>query len=280
MNTLFRFFVQYSSWFLFILLEAVSFGLLFSFNNYQGSVYLSSANAVVGKVYEVGNNVSSYLHLKVENRQLMERNVLLEEQIAALRRAALTQTGDSLATDSLMQAIARKCHLLDAEVIVNSIRRSDNFITINKGELDGVKEEMGVVDGRSVVGIVYHTSPHYSLVISVLNSKSSISCRISNSDYFGYLKWDGSDCQYANLVDMPRHSICEKGDTIVTTGFTPIFPEGLMVGTIEDITDSRDGLSFLLKIKLSTDFANLNQVKVIARENVEELKELQQAIKK
>ena len=168
---------------------------------------------------------------------------------------------------------------MDAEVVVNSIRRADNFITINKGALDGVKEEMGVVDGRGVVGIVYHTSPHYSLVISVLNSKASISCKISDTNYFGYLKWDGGDCQYANLVDMPRHSICEVGDTIVTTGFTPIFPEGLMVGTVEEISDSHDGLSFLLKIKLSADFGNLNQVKIVDRKNMDELKELQKQIK-
>ena len=279
MRNLFRFFIQYNYWFLFILLEGISFWLLFSFNNYQGSVWFSSANGFVGRVYEACNSVTSYLHLKSDNEQLMERNVVLEQQLAELRRAYITQQGDSVAVDSLLLAIEQNCNLLDAEVVVNSIRRSDNFITINKGALDGVKEEMGVVNGRSVVGIVYHTSPHYSLVISVLNSKSSISCRIRNSDYFGYLKWDGNDCQHANLVDMPRHSICEIGDTIVTTGFTPIFPEGLMVGTIEEISDSRDGLSFLPKIKLSTDFASLNQVKVVARENVEELKELQQQAK-
>ncbi len=253
--------------------------MLFSFNSYQGSVYFSSANSVVGSLHEVCSNVVSYFSLRSANEQLMERNVSLEQQIAALRRVCLTYHGDSIPADSLRQAVEKECHLMDAEVVVNSIRRTDNFITINKGALDGVKEEMGVVDGRGVVGIVYHTSPHYSLVISVLNSKASISCKISDTNYFGYLKWDGGDCQYANLVDMPRHSICEVGDTIVTTGFTPIFPEGLMVGTVEEISDSHDGLSFLLKIKLSADFGNLNQVKIVDRKNMDELKELQKQIK-
>ena len=279
MRTLLRFFVQYNNWFLFIFLEAISFWMLFSFNNYQGSVYFSSANSVIGSLHEACSNVVSYLSLRTANERLMERNVSLEQQIAALRRVCLTSHGDSIPADSLRQAIEKECHLMDAEVVVNSIRRADNFITINKGSLDGVKEEMGVVDGRGVVGIVYHTSPHYSLVISVLNSKASISCKISDTNYFGYLKWDGGDCQYANLVDMPRHSICEVGDTIVTTGFTPIFPEGLMVGRVEEISDSHDGLSFLLKIKLSADFGNLNQVKIVDRKNMEELKELQKQIK-
>ncbi len=280
MRTLLRFFVQYNNWFLFILLEAISFWMLFSFNNYQGSVYFSSANGLVGNLHEACSDVASYFNLKTVNEQLMERNLSLEQQIAALRRDCLIHHhGDSIHVDSLMQVIEKECDLMDAEVVVNSIRRTDNFITINKGALDGVKEEMGVVDGRGVVGIVYHTSPHYSLVISVLNSKASISCKISDSNYFGYLKWDGGDCRYANLVDMPRHSICEVGDTIVTTGFTPIFPEGLMVGTVEEISDSRDGLSFLLKVRLSTDFGRLNQVKVVARKNMDELKELQERIK-
>ena len=110
---------------------------------------------------------------------------------------------------------------------------------------------MGVVDGNGIVGIVYETSPSYSLVISALNSKSNISCKIVGSEYFGYLKWEYGDSQYAYLRDLPRHAEFNLGDTVVTSGFSTVFPEDVMVGTVDDMSDSDDGLSYLLKIKIA-----------------------------
>lgn len=280
MRNLLEFFIKYSYWFLFILLEVISFGLLFRFNSYQGSVYLTSANWFAGTVYEISDGVTSYFHLKSVNEELMERNIYLEQQVSALREAFIAQTRDTTWVDDIRRSVLEDFTILKADVINNSINRADNYITLNKGEKEGVCSEMGVINGNGVVGIVYLTASHHSIVIPVLNSKSSISCKIKNSDYFGYLKWDGKDSRYANLMDLPRHSVCEKGDTIVTSGFTSIFPAGIMVGTVEDIADSHDGLSYLVKVKLSTDFGKLNDVRVIARKNMAEQKELEQKIKK
>ena len=138
---------------------------------------------------------------------------------------------------------------------------------------------MGVVDGRGVVGIVYLTSSHYSVVIPVLNSKSSISCKIKNSDYFGFLKWDGGSSEYAVVKDMPRHSLFSLGDTVVTSGHSAVFPAGIPVGTVEDMEDSHDGLSYLLKVKLFADFGRLDAVRVIAKEGQEERLELEGKVK-
>ncbi len=280
MRNLLDFFLKYYNWFLFIFLEVISFGLLFRFNNYQGSVYFTSANRLVGTVYEIANTVTSYFHLKSVNEELVDRNIYLEQQVTALRDALLKATSDTLGVDNIRDSVLEGYTIWNADVINNSIKRTDNYITLNKGEQDGIHSEMGVIDGNGVVGIVYMTASHYSVVIPVLNSKSNISCKIKNSDYFGYLKWDGEDSRYAYLMDLPRHSVCEKGDTIVTSGFTSIFPPGIMVGTIENIADSHDGLSYLLKVKLSTDYGKLNGVRVIARNDVEEQKELEQKIEK
>lgn len=125
------------------------------------------------------------------------------------------------------------------------------------------------------MGIVYETSSSYSLVISVLNSKSNISCKIVGSDYFGYLKWEHGDSRYAYLKDLPRHAEFNLGDTVVTSGFSTVFPEGIMVGTVDDMSDSHDGLSYLLKIKLATDFGKVSDVRVIARNGQQEQKELE-----
>ena len=136
---------------------------------------------------------------------------------------------------------------------------------------------MGVVGAKGVAGIVYKVTSSYSLVISLLNSKSNLSCKIAGSDYFGYLKWEGGDPRYAYLKDLPRHAEFNLGDSVVTSGYSTVFPEGVMVGTVDDMADSNDGLSYLLKIKLATDFGSISQVRVIAREGQEELKDLEVA---
>ena len=123
---------------------------------------------------------------------------------------------------------------------------------------------------------MYKTSPHYSLVISLLNSKSNLSCKISGSGYFGYLHWEGTDAQYAYLRDLPRHAEFSVGDTVVTSGYSAVFPEGVMVGTVDEMTDSHDGLSYRVKVKLATDFGKVTQVCIISRAGQEEQKSLEE----
>lgn len=274
MRNLLDFLLRYSHCFLFVILEVVCFLLLFRFNNYQGSVYFSSANWLCGTVYEISSSITGYFHLKTVNDELIDRNLDLEREVATLRTAVRELTRDSSAVDSLQQVALADFRRVKAHVVNNTLDRADNFITIDKGRADSVQAEMGVVCGSGVVGIVGKTASHHALVISLLNSKSNISCKIKSSGYFGYLRWDATDVRYTYLHDVPRHAECQKGDTIVTSGYSSIFPEGIMVGVVEDIEDSHDGLSYLLKVRLSTDFGRLDNVRVIAREGMEELNEL------
>ena len=275
MRNLINFLLKYNYWFLFVILEVASFVLLFRFNNYQQSAYFTSANTVVGAVYEVSGGISSYFHLKSVNEDLLDWNMLLEEQINNLEKALKERQLDSIAVNSIRKMPQKDYQLFNARVIKNSLNLADNYITLDKGSSSGIHSEMGVVDGNGIVGIVYETSPSYSVVISVLNSKSNISCKIVGSDYFGYLKWEHGDSRYAYLKDLPRHAEFNLGDTVVTSGFSTVFPEGIMVGTVDDMSDSHDGLSYLLKIKLATDFGKLSDVRVIARNGQQEQKELE-----
>lgn len=275
MRNLLNFLLKYNYWFLFVLLEAICFVLLFRFNNYQQSVFFTSANVVAGKVYEVSGSVSSYFHLKSVNEDLLDRNMLLEQQITNLENALRDCQVDSVAVNSIRNIDNTDYQIFKAHVIQNSLNQADNYITLDKGTSSGIRPEMGVVDGSGVVGIVYKTSPNYSLVISVLNSKSSISCKIVGSEYFGYLKWEHGDSRYAYLKDLPRHAEFNLGDTVVTSGYSTVFPAGVMVGTVDDMSDSNDGLSYLLKIKLATDFGKLSDVRVIARTGQIEQQELE-----
>ena len=275
MRNLLNFLLKYNYWLLFILLEVICFVLLFRFNNYQQSVFFTSANVVAGKVYEVSGGISSYFHLKSVNEDLLDRNMALEQQITNLEKRLKDYRIDSITMNSIRYLEQADYKIFKAHVIRNSLNQADNYITLDKGSSSGIRPEMGVIDGNGVVGIVYKTSPSYSLVISVLNSKSSISCKIIGSEYFGYLKWEYGDSRYAYLKDLPRHAEFNLGDTVVTSGYSTVFPAGVMVGTVDDMSDSNDGLSYLLKIKLATDFGKLGNVRVISRNGQGEQRELE-----
>lgn len=278
MRNLLNFLIRYNYWFLFLLLEVASFVLLFRFNHYQQSIYFTSANEVSGKVYEISGGIASYFNLKSANDDLLDRNMSLEQRVSALQKALLERGMDSVKLKSLDLVSPDAYQIFKARAIKNSVNLVDNYIVLDKGRSAGIQPEMGVVGVNGVVGIVYKVSPHYSLVISLLNSKSSISCKILGSDYFGYLKWENGDSRYAYLKDLPRHAEFNLGDTVVTSGYSAVFPEGIMVGTVDDMSDSHDGLSYLLKIKLSTDFGRLSNVRVIFRTGQDERKKLEKGV--
>lgn len=279
MRNLLNFLLKYDYWLLFILLEAVSFTLLFRFNNYQGSVYFTSASGMVAWVDRTVSGVTSYFGLREVNAGLTRRNVELELEVERLSRSLDAYMRDSVAIEQIRREAADAYWVTSARVVNNSLTRSDNYITIDKGSADSVCAEMGVLSGNSVVGVVYHVSRHYALVLPVLNSKSNISCKIRRTDYFGVLKWEGGSSRYAWLQDIPRHSEFSLGDTVVTSGHSAIFPEGVPVGIVDDREDSHDGLSYHLKIRLFTDFARLSDVSVIRYEGRAEQAALEDSVK-
>ena len=134
---------------------------------------------------------------------------------------------------------------------------------------------MGVVSGTGVVGVICRVTDHYALVMSVLNSQSNISCRLRDTGYIGYLKWDGGNPLQASMDDVPRHAQIHKGDIVETSGFSNIFPSGLFLGRVAQINNSPDGMAYRLEIQMSTDLSNIRDVCVIEYENHTELDSLE-----
>lgn len=263
MRNLLDFLVKYSYWFLFFVLEAVSFVLLFQFNSYQGSVWFSSANAVAGKLYETTSAVESYFQLSKINTELTQRNLYLEQRLCKLEKEKSDSVADSTMENSLLLKSLQPYRLILAQVVNMKWGRKDNLLTIDKGEADGIKKDMGVVCGTGIVGIVYLTSAHYSIVIPVLNSQSNISCVIQGRGYFGYLHWTGGDISEAYVDDVPRHAHFKLYENVVTSGYSSVFPAGIMVGKILHVYNSADQMSYRLRVKLSTDFGRLRDVCVV-----------------
>lgn len=277
MRNLLEFLAKYNHWMLFVVLEVLSMVLLFQFNSYQGSIWFTSANAMVGKVYEWNSAVSSFFSMTKVNEELTLRNFYLERQVNQLSRLYAEQTGDTTVTQRNELTNLRQFNLISAKVVSNSLDRPDNLITINKGQADGVNVDMGVACGNGVVGVVFMSSDHYSIVMPILNTRSRISCSIRGRGYFGYLQWYGGDPSIAYVEDIPRHAHFKRGDWVETSGYSSIFPPGVIVGKIIQVYNSRDGLSYRLKVQLTTDFGNLRNVCVINDKSIAERTQLMEA---
>ena len=248
--------------------------LLFRNDPYRQYVYLTSAGKLASTAYRSANNVTSYFNLHEINDDLNRQNASLQEEIANLRERIdiLTEQGyrDTMVVDKDVPHFS----FIVAHVINNSVARPYNYLTINKGSLDGIRPELGVVDRNGVVGIVSNVGPSTSRVISLLNPHFRLSCKIKRSEYFGSLVWDGESPDEARLEELPRHTQFEVGDTIVTSGYSAVFPAGLPVGVVLDNSTDRNQNFFTLRIRLLTDFTTLSNVQVVVNSRSEELSAL------
>ena len=261
MNNLLNFFIKHSAWFIFTIYVILSLVLLFRDNPYQQSVYLTSANSLSAAVYKAFNGVTSYFHLRDINESLQERNAALEMELVELRGQLRDLALQS--PDSLNQPALRQYSFVMAQVISNSIAQPNNYITINRGSLDGVSPEMGVIDQNGVVGIVNVVGPHAARVISLLNPHMRLSCKLRDSGFYGSLVWDGKSPSHAVLEELPKHVAWFKGDTIVTSGYSAVFPEGIIVGVVEGLARGMSDSFVSLRIRLTTNFSQLSSVRVI-----------------
>ncbi len=283
MRNLLEFLAKYNHWFVFVILEIISMVLLFQYNSYQGSVWFTSANVVTGKVLGWNAEIESFFSMSKVNQELTQRNLYLEQQVKTLSGKLTEVTHDSGWVHRGQFDLLKGYTLIPAKVVSNSVDRHDNLITIDKGTADGVARDMGVACGNGVVGIVYLASTHYSVIIPVLNSASNISCKIRGREYFGYLHWSGGDRKLAYIDDIPRHAHFKLYEWVETSGYSSVFPPGIVVGKIIHVFNSADGLSYRLQVELSTDFARLRDVCVIDNkpmlERLEVLRAAQDSLK-
>lgn len=272
MNELLGFIVRQSKWFVFAILATISCFLLFRNSPYHQYVFLSSAGKIASGVYSTADNVTSYFNLREINEDLNRRNAELQATVDRLnyRLDAYSEANftDTLVVDSGVSPF----RYVVARVINNSISRPYNYITINKGSAEGISPELGVIDGNGVVGIVSNVGTHNSRVISLLNPHFRLSCKLKSTDYFGSLVWDGHSPEEALLEELPRHTQFTPGDTVVTSGYSAVFPAGIPVGIVMDNESDRTQNFFTLRIHLLSDFTTLGNVQVVLNNQAEELK--------
>jgi len=273
MRNIFRFIAKFSTFLLFIILQLCSFYLLFNYNSFQQSAFFSTSNRINGMLFSAQESVTGYFHLRENNVSLQNQNIELELQVATLKSALLRFT-DTTGIALLKVKESEVFSLIPARVIQSSVAHSRNYVTLNVGRLDGVLPEMGVANADGIVGVVSQVSDHYSVVLPVLNPEIRFSCKLKKTDASGSLVWDGVDRRYAYLEEIPPYVAVAKGDTIVTSGFSAIFPEGIMVGTVDEYEIGEDANFLKLKVRLATKFDAISNVRVINYKHREEIKKI------
>lgn len=264
MRSLFHLILKNTHWLLFSILLIFSVILITNNNQIQRSRYFVVIRESLGQFYSVVNTFQSYIDLNTINAELIKKNSKLETEIYEYKNI-LELTKDStqmasIAIDSLRTVVYQ---FIPARIVYNSILKKENYMTLNKGFKNGIKLDMGVISYNGVVGIVINTSPHFSEVISLLNPQLKLSCKIKNSNFFGPLVWDGKDSRYTYLTELSPYISFKIGDTIVTSGYSAIFPEGLPVGIVTSSKKQQNNGYSALKIKFFTNFDNLNEVLIV-----------------
>ncbi len=269
-------------WFLLILLEFISVMLIYRNNAYQRNIIFSSANVMTGHVASMSNYLTSYLNLREINKELLDRNGQLEMELLELQdRLEMQIAKNATFNDAVVDSIGQLSYgFVQAEVVNNSVNSQLNYITLNKGRKDGIVPDMGVISEKGVVGIVTNVSDNFSVVISLLNLKSRLSCKILGDSFFGSLSWNGRDSRYATLEELPRHVEFHEGDTVVTSGYSSVFPAGLMVGKVSGSERQRDDNFISLEVELATHFQSLRNVLILKNYNQEEQWTVEQEAKR
>jgi len=269
MRNLLNFLSTYNNVIIFLLLEAFSVYLLTSSNNYHTSVFLGGVRSFTANVEQKADVVLDYLNLNEKNRLLAEENLILREELERIK--SVVQSA-SMSANSFIGDYYFNWEV--AKVINNSVNKQRNFITINKGRRDGVVPDMGIVGPNGVVGIVVSASENISMAMSILNLDFRMSARIRKNGYYGSLTWDGHNHTTVQFNEIPYHVNVAVGDTIETSGFSAIFPSGLLVGVVSDI-DMSGGDFYRISVALLTDFKRLNHVYVVKNNLQQEQSELE-----
>jgi rod shape-determining protein MreC len=272
MRGLLNFLLRYKTLILFLILEAVALFMISGSHNYHQTVFYGVARNISGFISDRLEKGAYYFELRQVNEELLAENIMLRRRIESLTSAppgAFVPVRDSVSGINYTY--------LGARVINNSVNKQKNFITLDVGSLHGVTNGMGVASSTGVVGVVVGVSRHYSEVMSLLNTEFRLSASIARNDYFGSLAWDGTNYRYATLSEIPHHVSVSEGDTIVTSGYSAIFPAGLMVGALTG-RQNRGGDFVSLQVQLSADFKKLTNVYLIGNLTREERNNLEEGV--
>jgi len=266
MQQIINFLIRNKSFLLFLLLFCLSLFFTFQSHSYHKSKFINSANFLTGGVYESFNNIGQYFNLKEENKKLLEENNRL--------KSLLFNEENTLEENFSMDSTLAQYSLTAAQVYKNSYSATNNYLTINKGKRDSIKEDYGVITSKGIVGIIDNTSNKYARVLSILNSNSRVNAQLKNTSHFGTLRWNGISPQIVQLVDIPKQAPIKIGDSIVTGGLSTIFPKDIPIGSVVSFKLDQTENYYNVEVSLFNDMTNIGHVYIIKNIDAQEIKSL------
>lgn len=270
MRSLLQFLARNYFMFLFLTLEVVSMILIVNYNNFQRVKFLNSSNRISASVYEMSNNFTSYFKLRKINDEVAQENARLRTKIQQMQGSGFIQQADSTTSQDT------NYQFIPARIINNSVNKQYNYVTLNKGRLDGIEPDMGIIGPNGVVGVVTNVSEHYSSGPSILNKRWRVSGKIKKNSYFGSLAWEGKNYKFAELNEIPFHVELAKGDTIITSGYSSIFPEGILIGVIENFNHDSGANFYKIQVRLSSNFKTMSHVELVKNNYLKEQTDLEE----
>ena len=257
MKEIIKLILKYHFTIIFILLEIVSFSLIIRHNEYQRAIFSENASTLFGNISSTVTSIKDYFHLKEINESLAKENILLKNRLEAYEFLR-----DTIIHRTVVGGSIPVYEYIGAKQVNATYNRMKNYITLNRGRKNGLQKEMAVCTPEGIVGLIQDLSDHFAVVIPLINVDARISAKIKKNNYYGSLQWDGNDYSYSYLNDIPYHVEVNAGDTIVTSGLSKIFPEGIVVGYVESV-DKVTANFLKIKVKLAVDFKRINHVYVI-----------------
>ncbi len=257
MRNLLNLLAKYNNLIVFLLLEGIALYLLSTGNNYHNTRVVKGVRGVTRGVEQKVSGIRSYFRLREINQELADENAALKRTLESMKNKE-----EHLFFSVTDTVYNQQYKYTTAKVIANSVNKQKNFFTIDKGEKHGLSVDMAVISDDGIAGVIVGCSKNYSVAMSILNLDFRISARIKSNGYFGSLNWDGLSFKHAILNEIPQHVAVNMGDTIETTGFSSVFPEGIMIGTVSNY-ENPGGDFYLINVLLNTDFKKLHYVNVI-----------------
>ena len=281
MRNVFLFIRRYFNFLFFIVLQVISLSFLFRYNKFHEAAFLSVATEVTGRFNDKYNKVEYYFQLRKTNDSLAKDNVRLHQMLSENYEAPGTGKKlivDTAKIDSLQKIL--KYYFMDAKVVGSTTSLQANYITIHRGAAQQVKPNMGVVSSQGIVGTVVNVSANYATVMSLLHRQFKVVVKLKHNNDRGTIEWDGLSPLYVTLKDIPKSVTIAKGDTVLTSQTSSLFPPNIMVGTVNEIIDDKSSNFYTLKIRPSTNFFNLEYVYVIENLQYDEQKRLEDSTRK
>ncbi len=281
MRNIFLFIRRYFNFLFFLVLQIIALSFLFRYNKFHEAAFMGVANELTGRINSKYSNIEYYFHLKITNESLATENERLLNSLKSNYQSPDSSKQviiDTLKTDSI--ASVRRYLYRSARVVNNSVSLQNNYITIHRGDNQGVKKDMGVVSADGIVGVVVNTSGNFAVVMTMLSRQSNVSAKLLKSGEIGKVQWDGETPERVTLVNIPKSAKVVKGDSVITSGYSLSFPPNILIGTIVEVIDDETSNFYTLMIKPSTNFFNVEYVNVVENLQRDEQKKLEEAVRK